>query len=223
MRFQEVMARFLDTQKSVMLGFLGSSGGSPIPSTNGHSTYPLNGTCNGQAPALFQATQAITNRLVVPEPVSRPIAVPTPAVNGHSDKHEVQPPPEANGKHEPESHKPATGPLDRETLLARLLDLVSDRTGYPKEALSIDLDLEADLGIDSIKRVEILGALAESIEAGADGKQPSLEMEKLSVIKTLRGIADYVAGRALATVTQRDNQTRCSASHARDAPRRPAG
>ena len=29
---------------------------------------------------------------------------------------------------------------------------------------------------------------------GADGKQPNLEMEKLSVIKTLRGIADYVIG-----------------------------
>ena len=84
--------------------------------------------------------------------------------------------------------------LDRETLLARLLDLVSERTGYPKEALSIDLDLEADLGVDSIKRVEVLGALAESIEADADGKQPNLEMEKLSVIKTLRGIADYVMG-----------------------------
>jgi NAD(P)-dependent dehydrogenase (short-subunit alcohol dehydrogenase family) len=40
----------------------------------------------------------------------------------------------------------------------------------------------------------VLGALAESIEAGADGQQPNLEMEKLSVIKTLRGIADYVMG-----------------------------
>ena len=83
--------------------------------------------------------------------------------------HRLAPPPEANGKHEgngklaPVEAKPAAGPLDRDTLLARLLDLVSDRTGYPKEALSIDLDLEADLGIDSIKRVEMLGALAESI------------------------------------------------------------
>ena len=81
-------------------------------------------------------------------------------------------PPQANGKHErarakpPDpQQKPAAGPLDRDTLLARLLDLVSERTGYPKEALSIDLDLEADLGVDSIKRVEMLGALAETIEA----------------------------------------------------------
>ena len=82
--------------------------------------------------------------------------------------------------------------MDRDTLLARLLDLVSDRTGYPKAALSIDLDLEADLGVDSIKRVEILAALADTLGSGKDGKQPNLEMEKLSAIKTLRGIADYV-------------------------------
>ncbi len=136
-----------------------------------------------------------TNRLPA-QPVARPAAAPAPVVNG---KHET------NGKHAPTTavakvapaevvpaNKPAA--LDRDTLLARLLDLVSERTGYPKEALSIDLDLEADLGVDSIKRVEVLGALAEGIEAGADGRQPNLEMEKLSVIKTLRGIADYVMG-----------------------------
>ena len=39
-----------------------------------------------------------------------------------------------------------------------LLDLVSERTGYPTDMLGLDQDLEADLGIDSIKRVEILGA-----------------------------------------------------------------
>ena len=38
-----------------------------------------------------------------------------------------------------------------------LIDLVSERTGYPAEMLSLDLDLEADLSIDSIKRIEILG------------------------------------------------------------------
>ena len=36
-----------------------------------------------------------------------------------------------------------------------LLDVVADKTGYPKEILSLEMDLEVDLGIDSIKRVEI--------------------------------------------------------------------
>ncbi|MFN3146544.1 MAG: SDR family NAD(P)-dependent oxidoreductase [Paracoccaceae bacterium] len=40
-----------------------------------------------------------------------------------------------------------------------LLGLIAERTGYPPEMLDAKLDLEADLGIDSIKRVEILGEL----------------------------------------------------------------
>jgi acyl transferase domain-containing protein/NAD(P)H-dependent flavin oxidoreductase YrpB (nitropropane dioxygenase family)/NAD(P)-dependent dehydrogenase (short-subunit alcohol dehydrogenase family)/acyl carrier protein len=197
LRFQDVMARFLDTQKSVMLGFLGASAGTPAPSANGqfvplpthtNGNGQVNG--NGHAPARVVAplpAPGIPTNRIAPEASLRPSAAPAPvpAPNGK---------PEPAAKPAPAEPAPAkTGvALDRETLLARLLDLVSERTGYPKEALSIDLDLEADLGVDSIKRVEVLGALAESIEAGADGKQPNLEMEKLSAIKTLRGIADYV-------------------------------
>jgi NAD(P)-dependent dehydrogenase (short-subunit alcohol dehydrogenase family)/acyl carrier protein len=184
MRFQEVMARFLDTQKSVMLGFLGASNGT-VPVTAPNGAYPIAPHTNGHAStnghAPVPVTAPVVNR-IAPEPVARAI-VPPPA-------------PVSNGKPAlaptPAPAKKSGEVLDREALLARLLDLVSERTGYPKEALSIDLDLEADLGVDSIKRVEVLGALAESLEAGADGKQPNLEMEKLSVIKTLRGIADYV-------------------------------
>ncbi|MGA0391049.1 MAG: phosphopantetheine-binding protein, partial [bacterium] len=44
-----------------------------------------------------------------------------------------------------------------------LLEIVAEKTGYPTEMLELDMDLEADLGIDSIKRVEILGALQEKL------------------------------------------------------------
>lgn len=194
MRFQEVMARFLDTQRSVMMSFLGTSGNATAPARNGHANG--NGhTANYTSPA---PAATVVNRLAATEPMPRPSNFTTPKVNGDSS-HRSQPSPEVNGKPTPAPVAPSreeaksSGPMDRDTLLARLLDLVSDRTGYPKEALSIDLDLEADLGIDSIKRVEILGSLAETLEASGDGKQPNLEMEKLSVIKTLRGIADYVS------------------------------
>ena len=42
-----------------------------------------------------------------------------------------------------------------------LLAVVSEKTGYPQEMLDLSMDMEADLGIDSIKRVEILGARPE--------------------------------------------------------------
>src|SRR6185503_1155475 len=48
--------------------------------------------------------------------------------------------------------------LPADELKKRLLAIVGDRTGYPPEMLDLDLNIEADLGIDSIKRVEILGA-----------------------------------------------------------------
>ena len=40
-----------------------------------------------------------------------------------------------------------------------MLEVVSEKTGYPVDSLELDMDIEADLGIDSIKRVEILGAM----------------------------------------------------------------
>src|SRR5688572_8981692 len=45
-------------------------------------------------------------------------------------------------------------------LLQQLVSLVAERTGYPVEALAPEQDMEADLGIDSIKRVEILTSFA---------------------------------------------------------------
>jgi len=58
-----------------------------------------------------------------------------------------------------------TAPADTKTLniKAQLLEVASDRTGYPTDMLGLDQDIEADLGIDSIKRVEILGALRKSL------------------------------------------------------------
>ncbi|MFO7666816.1 MAG: beta-ketoacyl synthase N-terminal-like domain-containing protein, partial [Desulfobacterales bacterium] len=44
-----------------------------------------------------------------------------------------------------------------------LLSTVSHLTGYPVETLGLDMDLEADLGIDSIKRVEIFSSIEEKI------------------------------------------------------------
>lgn len=76
----------------------------------------------------------------------------------------------------------------------RLVKIVSERTGYPRDMLNLDLDMEADLGIDSIKRVEILGTLqSESI---LPGKSLDRDMETLAKLKTLRAIVNWIAERA---------------------------
>ena len=58
--------------------------------------------------------------------------------------------------------------------------------------LGLDVDLEADLGIDSIKRIEILSEVTTDLGTDAQSMATELEMEKLTVIRTLRGIIDYL-------------------------------
>ena len=71
-----------------------------------------------------------------------------------------------------------------------LLEQVSRRTGYPREMLDLTFDMEADLGIDSIKRVEILGELQarKVVPEGA-------EMDRLSRCRTLGQVLDAIRPR----------------------------
>ena len=75
----------------------------------------------------------------------------------------------------------ASAPTD---VCAVLLDQVSKRTGYPREMLDLAYDMEADLGIDSIKRVEILGEL-QALSLVPEG----LDLERLSRCRTLGEVA----------------------------------
>ncbi|WP_261569496.1 type I polyketide synthase, partial [Frankia gtarii] len=56
--------------------------------------------------------------------------------------------------------------LDRESVSGVVVEVIGAQTGYPAEMLEPDLDLEADLSIDSIKRTEVLGALAGRLGLG---------------------------------------------------------
>lgn len=77
-----------------------------------------------------------------------------------------------------------------------VLEIVHTRTGYPQDMLDPELDLEADLSVDSIKRVEIIGALADRIGLPQDpGGSAESAVEELSRIKTLRGIVDWITSR----------------------------
>lgn len=41
------------------------------------------------------------------------------------------------------------------SVLSVVLEVIGERTGYPVDMIEPDLDLEADLSVDSIKRAEI--------------------------------------------------------------------
>ena len=79
--------------------------------------------------------------------------------------------------------------ITRESLAQTLVELVSDRTGYPQEMLGFELDLEADLGIDSIKRVEIFGALGNTLPPPL-AESLKADMDSFTQVKTLNGLLD---------------------------------
>ena len=96
-----------------------------------------------------------------------------PAARRPLEVHEATPvlAPAAVGTVGADVEAPAAAPLTRDALQAALVDIVAERTGYPHDMLGPELDLEADLSIDSIKRVEIIGDVAERIglPGGAGG------------------------------------------------------
>ncbi len=83
-------------------------------------------------------------------------------------------------------------------MTAKLIEIVRERTGYPPGILKLDLDLEADLGIDSIKRVEILGTLRDSIPA-LERSTDSALMDQLTRAKTLGDIVQRVEAKLATT------------------------
>ncbi|MEU4350584.1 SDR family oxidoreductase [Streptomyces sp. NPDC023838] len=73
-----------------------------------------------------------------------------------------------------------------------VLTVISERTGYPADMIEPDLDLEADLSIDSIKRTEIVGELARHL-AGTRTFDDA-EMEGLSRARTVAAITAWITG-----------------------------
>ncbi|MFE4627962.1 SDR family NAD(P)-dependent oxidoreductase [Streptomyces mirabilis] len=77
------------------------------------------------------------------------------------------------------------------SVLSVVLDVIGERTGYPVDMIEPDLDLEADLSVDSIKRAEIAGELATRLGLTTTGHT---DVEELTKARTAASIAALVAG-----------------------------
>jgi malonyl CoA-acyl carrier protein transacylase/NAD(P)-dependent dehydrogenase (short-subunit alcohol dehydrogenase family) len=78
-----------------------------------------------------------------------------------------------------------------------LLEVVAELTGYPIEMLDRDMDLEADLGIDSIKRLEILAGVQTRLP-----EMPAIDSTYVGSLRTLRNIIDYMTTASPADASQ---------------------
>jgi NAD(P)-dependent dehydrogenase (short-subunit alcohol dehydrogenase family)/acyl carrier protein len=85
---------------------------------------------------------------------------------------------------------------EQDQIRERVFDIVSSITGYKRSLLDLDMELEADLGVDTVKQATILGTLAEGF---------GLEFQNvfLSDYPTLRGLVGLLSSKAGAVAASR--------------------
>ena len=83
-----------------------------------------------------------------------------------------------------------TSPLRRrrhravDTVTNQVLKIVADKTGYPQDMLDLELDLEADLGIDTVKQAETFAAIRQEYDIPA---QQGLSLRDYPTLKSVVG------------------------------------
>ncbi|MES2154544.1 MAG: SDR family NAD(P)-dependent oxidoreductase [bacterium] len=102
--------------------------------------------------------------------------------------------------------------LDSGDVLPKLLQLVADKTGYPKELLDPNLDMEADLGIDTVKQAELFGAIRDAYAL------PQEQNIQIKDYPTLAKVAGYVQSRLGTTPVAGSSQTVVPVSMPASAP-----
>ena len=104
-------------------------------------------------------------------PAGAPVVSPTPVVNPPQTSASAvagativfkTPPPAL-----PVTPKPE---VEGDPVKARVLALVAEKTGYPVDMLDLDLDLEADLGVDTVKQAEVMATIREAYGIARDDK-----------------------------------------------------
>jgi acyl transferase domain-containing protein/NAD(P)-dependent dehydrogenase (short-subunit alcohol dehydrogenase family)/NAD(P)H-dependent flavin oxidoreductase YrpB (nitropropane dioxygenase family) len=178
LQFQRLMGRFLETQQQVMLSYLQGRAGGVVARGGISEVLPV-------PPAVESPPSAVTGT-----PSSGHGSAAATAAFGTQDPGVVTDAVQPNGLEERTALPHPARAGDARSMSQDLLRIVSERTGYPPEVLDLDLDVEADLGIDSIKRVEILGTLLQT--RFPDQQLPREIMEQLTGIKTLRGILQSI-------------------------------
>ena len=184
---QELMSRFLDTERSMMEMFFGNghhaSSSAAAAFAPAAAPGPVPDVAPGFSPASMPTVPDVIPGSVAVEAALEGGATPSPACD--------TPPGAATGA----SSGPANGAAapSAASLHETLLALISKRTGYPPEMLELDHNLEADLGIDSIKRAEIFGALLESLGMVQTDREREEYFLAISKLRTVREVLAWLA------------------------------
>ena len=180
------MSRLMDHQETMLnihLSMMQQTPPSAAPAITPQFTMPsvTPAVILPQAPAALPPAPA-----VAPKPVVEPVVEAIQQVQAEPEPEVIKEAPIQ--QQEEESQTTTNGNSDIDGLL---LSVVSDKTGYPEETLELEMSMEADLGIDSIKRIEILGAMQEHLPDVGE-----IDMEELSSLTTLQDVVIFMKAQA---------------------------
>ena len=94
----------------------------------------------------------------------------------------------------------------RDDIAKKMIAIISERTGYPTDMLSEDIDLEAELGIDSIKRMEVLDKVLKELPSEHEDKL-QLFMSQLMRAKTVNEFLNIVFDKEIIQSLDAVNET----------------
>lgn len=173
--YQQTMQQFLKTQEHVMHMFLGgradmSDAGMPKP----EKTVQYS---NVQMPTPPQPTihqSSVASQEAPPIQHDAPIQETLPATVTD------------------ETNSGTVTPDSVDSIVQILVKIIADRTGYPEDMIDINLNLEADLGVDSIKRMEILGKFFSRLPKAKE-IEISASADRLVRIKHFKTLVESLA------------------------------
>lgn len=183
----ETMRQFLETQERVMTAFMGESAAGAVSMQRLPRIAPRLALArtgeyaaprvdveaapraeSGTGPGVSEAPV----KRVAPEQIRvsdapKPVAPQPNGAAGMSGVHAANGVHGANGANGSNGAAPPNGATDseigRDKLVDMLLTIVEEKTGYPRDMVGLDQALESDLGIDSIKRIEVVGAMLQAL------------------------------------------------------------
>jgi len=104
----------------------------------------------------------------------------------------------------------AVAGVDLAEITQFVLSAVSEKTGYPPEMLDLDLDLEADLGVDTVKQAELFAAIRTHY--GIARREDLRLSDYNTLTKVIQFMAEALAGGTATSMPQPASEPTASAA-----------
>ena len=184
-----MMQKFLETQERVMTMYM--TGESSQRINRNARPRPLR-----QVPVFPGAQHRPGAGRTIPD-VPQPQAPASPRNTVNAPPSEARPTPAKEQTQALSTVQANEGGFDREKIIQALIKIVEDKTGYPAELIDFNQKLETDLGIDSIKRTQIVGELLKTLPESLTNAMNEEEKSSLATQPTLGQMVDLLCSTGL--------------------------